>query len=252
MVTLVRPSFVEGDSWFIPPCALAEDSLPDSLLYLQNHLGSFDKVSNTECLQGYSLDLVSQWGNVLLVTDPAPGNSILNADARMQLDDYNGFIKCHEDEEPWVSCEISYLISHPNQWRYSGCQENETITAKMYVTFPVDYCLVQRVKEKCTVRMSLIILVVVLACNVIKLLSMLAVLTLRNFDPLITIGDAIASFLNEEDLSTARCGLLGCEELSAWKTGSSTGQRLQSRPEFRARRWCEGVTRTRFVTSSIM
>ena len=75
----------------------------------------------------------------------------------------------------------------------------------------------QKVEERRTVRMSLTILITVAACDLIKLTCMLSVLRLRNFDPLITISDAIASFLDERDISTAGCGMLGAEQIPTWR-----------------------------------
>jgi hypothetical protein len=255
-VTLVRPSFVDGDSWVVPDCALGDASVTDSLLYLQNNLTTFLKVSNSECLHGYSSPLVSQWGNALLVTDPGAGNPVLMAFPSRKLDDQNGFIKCYENTGHEIVphgltpiCEMPYLLDHPDQLLYRGCKEDPTIPENyVVVDFPVDHCLVQQVQEKCTVLMSLTILSVVAACNLIKLICMLSVLRLRNFNPLVTIGDAIASFLDEEDHSTAQCGLFSVNERQAWRTGSLQ----QSRAYIRQRRWLEGVSRKRFVVSSCL
>jgi len=68
--------------------------------------------------------------------------------------------------------------------------------------FEIDHCLIQSIEESCTLQYSLPILIILLICEVVKLASMLSTLHLAvtklrpDQEPLATIGDAIASFLN--------------------------------------------------------
>lgn len=253
----MRPSFLEGEAWYLPPCFPDDfNAATDTLLYLQNHIESFRKVTNDECLRGYySSSLVSQWANVLFVTEPDTGNPVLNADAHLtKLDKINGnpWVYC---EATGINCELSYLVSHPDELEYRGCPYQYLPDDDDWglSPFPVSYCMVEEVEEKCSVRMSLTILIVVAACNLIKIICMLSVLKLKSFHPLITIGDAIASFLDNRDLSTSGCGLHGVESIPAWQAGLSWSTRIpRSTPDFRRRRWFRGTRLKRFIVSSFL
>lgn len=64
------------------------------------------------------------------------------------------------------------------------------------------YCMSQNVEEKCTLHFSRGILLVVIACNAIKLGCLLWTLWRYKQPTLVTLGDAIASFLEEPDPTT--------------------------------------------------
>ena len=74
--------------------------------------------------------------------------------------------------------------------------------------FEVDHCLSQRVFEQCSLQYSFTILIIVICCDIAKILAMCAALWLVSERPLATIGDAIASFLENPDTYTAGCCLI--------------------------------------------
>jgi hypothetical protein len=83
---------------------------------------------------------------------------------------------------------ISMVKSHSDRWQSHGWQ--------------IEYCLSERVDAKCSLNFSLPIIVVVMICNVGKALIMLFIAFRIKDRPLITIGDAIDSFLNMNDPAT--------------------------------------------------
>ena len=71
---------------------------------------------------------------------------------------------------------------------------------------PIDYCLAESVdEEKCEIKYSVVILSIVIGCESIKIL--IIALALRSYDePLVTIGDVIAYFMQRrEPLTQKRC-----------------------------------------------
>lgn len=79
--------------------------------------------------------------------------------------------------------------------------------------FEVDYCLSQSTAEKCSLQYSFAILLIVIACDVAKILAMCATLFYVSEPPLATLGDAIASFLEKPDLYTQGCCLTQQEQV---------------------------------------
>ena len=73
-----------------------------------------------------------------------------------------------------------------------------------YVLAAIDYCLAEKTYLN---KIELIpqLLVILIVCNVAKIVA-LSILVLSSFNPLVTIGDAIASFLNTPDSTTRYVG----------------------------------------------
>ena len=75
--------------------------------------------------------------------------------------------------------------AHVDRWHSNG--------------WDIDYCLSERVEGKCSLNFSLSIIVVVMTCNVGKALIMFFIAFRVKDKPLITVGDAIDSFLKVND-----------------------------------------------------
>ena len=87
---------------------------------------------------------------------------------------------------------------------YGYCNVGEAANAEEVKVFetPIDYCLVQEADEKCILQFSLPVMLVVIVCNLMKTVCMILLLLEGGSRPLLTMGDAIASFLNELDPAT--------------------------------------------------
>lgn len=87
---------------------------------------------------------------------------------------------------------FSKIIDLGDRWRPYG---NE-----------VQHCYSERVSEKCSYNGNIPIVAVVLVANAVKMAGMLFVAYRLKDTPLITMGDAVESFLNEPDRTTeGRC-----------------------------------------------
>ena len=78
--------------------------------------------------------------------------------------------------------------------------------------FEVDHCLSQNTTERCSLQYSFTILLIVIGCDIAKILAMSATLFMVSERPLATLGDAIASFLERPDLYTRGCCLMQQEQ----------------------------------------
>ena len=96
--------------------------------------------------------------------------------------------------------------------------------------FEVDHCLSQSTTEQCSLQYSFIILLIVIGCDIAKILAMSATLFMLSERPLTTIGDAIASFLERPDVHTRGCCLMEQKQarqirqnsISRWRLWKST------------------------------
>jgi hypothetical protein len=75
-------------------------------------------------------------------------------------------------------------------------------------------CLSEILPEKCQVQFSQTILYIVIVCNVIKVAIMVFILWQLNDETIVTIGDAIKSFLQRPDPTTQDCCLMSKDSVS--------------------------------------
>lgn len=227
------------------------DSDVDALVTLQDNAAGFIKLDNAACLQAYSNDLITEWANVLVITHDAPftNETLLNT-KRIESDRSNagswtcngpkgGSRICSSPEKadpntwsqpvtlnPWVDDGI------PDVTRYTSC--NIRITS----TLPVKYCLGQRVPEACQVGMLPGVLIAVLICNFIKIACLFWIARGMNFEPLVTIGDALLSFLQSPDSTTVDKGPFSTKMISNPGSGVVwTGKPLNGFHAASKRRW---------------
>jgi hypothetical protein len=155
-----------------------------------------------ECISAYKTTYQAKYGSLILVTHV---HSVFEYEV----------VGSHEVYEPggadpyaWLcpadewrySCDtyidINYSEEGPNNWVVDG--ENDTYTVKS--------CLAAPVPEHCKLQYSLTLIMIVIGANVIKasILCYMAVTTTEL--PILTIGDAVASFLQQPDRRTmGRC-----------------------------------------------
>jgi len=80
----------------------------------------------------------------------------------------------------------------------------------------VDHCLSEQVPGLCRVQFSLSIAWTVIAFNVSKVAILLIVFFFLREDPLTTMGDAVASFLDRKDETTAGLCLMTRNQIALW------------------------------------
>ncbi|PIA99817.1 hypothetical protein CB0940_02499 [Cercospora beticola] len=114
-------------------------------------------------------------------------------------------------KENWSSC-VSPWIDRCNMTR---------------TTVEVDYCLAAQSPGKCTAKVSLSLLAVVMGCNVVKVLVLCAMagMNLKSFKPLVTIGDAVKYFLEEPEDSAKGRGPISVMDVVAPGRTPTTWQR---------------------------
>lgn len=123
----------------------------------------------------------------------------------------------------------------------------------------IEYCLSERVSETCSFNGNIPIILVVIACNLTKAVVMLIVAFRLKGHPLITIGDAIESFLNRPDITTkGRCWMtraqaadyatmLDSNEKKYWPVRESVPKDHPSTISTDRQRWLHAASRSRWI-----
>ncbi|KAI7165325.1 hypothetical protein KC349_g318 [Hortaea werneckii] len=212
-------------------------------------------LTTSECMTAYGTSFLSEYRNVVAITS-ARGNQTSNTmiwsetvRLNSQHVSYGQVLYewiCRDAQEEWKQyvwkCNVAAASQNASNWTIHYHQ--------------IDYCLAQATQRRCKLQFSIQILATVIVMNVCKFICMFLKLWRQRAATLVTIGDAMSSFLDQPDSLTKNRCLMGRLDLNRgplhWKTFSKDGtttRRPNTDPErvtFRAplrRRW--------FVAASI-
>ncbi|KAJ8109018.1 hypothetical protein OPT61_g7764 [Boeremia exigua] len=110
----------------------------------------------------------------------------------------------------------------------------------------VDYCLSEKAEPRCRLHFSPLIAIIVTALNFFKALLMFYVVYSLEDNPLMTMGDAVASFLDKRDATTEYVGLISIRDA---KRGYSAGATTWEDPR---RRWKDATSKSRRTITALM
>ena len=104
------------------------------------------------------------------------------------------------------------------------------------------YCLSVPTEEHCKLQFSLAIMIVVIVCNLIKTVCMSTIAWKQDAEPLVTLGDAVASFMDRPDVTTKGNCIAGNTQFQKSRSWESLSRKWDSKSLlfFRAassRRW---------------
>lgn len=203
-VFLVSSDFLKGAS--VGSLGNVEYPGEDKLNHLrayQKNLTSLEKLENKKCVEVYTAQIVSSHSDLILVSNYANvTNSFLG---------YN-----HQISQLVVASDNFTYYAAP-QWSeidflhnksFSICPPSTTEPCSTSFADVSDlqnwlqYCLCVPVAEHCKLQFSQVIMIVVIVCNLIKTVCMSTIAWKQDPEPLVTLGDAIASFLDRPDVTT--------------------------------------------------
>ena len=177
---------------------LSNQSVRNVIFAFQKNSSSFDKLDAQECQKQYRGPITSRRKNVLLVSST---NSTKSSLWQQGANVPQGFsLGLHAYEYYDRLCDnLQDLITPFTCTSYNGTHKSGN---RFFDFYNVSFCWSQRTEEHCKLRFSLIIMIVVVICNFVKLVCLTYIAWRQDPAPLITIGDAITSFLEHEDVTT--------------------------------------------------
>lgn len=184
---------------------------------LRNNATSLQVLENPACLRAYAGSINSDRGDVLLVSSYDSSNEL--SPSGCQNPDLTffpvspGFLTSdfYEAAAVWIcnsnttyyygntTCDLTKSVSTGSSW--------------LFQQWDVQYCLSEQVEEHCKLQFSIAIMIFVICCNFIKMVCMFWIIRKRDSEPLVTLGDAIASFLDTPDQMTLNACLAGQDDL---------------------------------------
>ena len=221
-----------------------------------NRTQSYEDLTPSECTKFYNTDFLSTRRNLFLITNrnsnTTHNNTLLDTiysspdlafpnrwmcaygEVAMDQNAYNYMM-------PAWSCRPSKLTSdvasgHP--WRITLARGEEV---------EISGCKSERTAEKCTVQFSLGIMIVVICCNLVKACCMVMAVVRSREPTLVTLGDAMDSFLTIPDPTTIGMCFADRRLIEReWRRGCTVGPRQWKQK--RVQRWWTSAGKTRWIS----
>lgn len=186
------------------------DGLQDLFGNATAHYNSsaFRNMSNAECIQTYGQNFISGFNHVLAVTSET-GNfeneTLFFADESIgaYFSSPNYWWICAAGYHVGSNCDTKKIKKNASSWMINGKK--------------IDYCLSQIEPAHCTLQFSLQVLIAVIVCNALKSAAMFWTLYKQKDATLVTIGDAITSYLDRPDETTKGRCLMSRMDIKGWK-----------------------------------
>lgn len=211
---------------------------------------AFRNMSNAECIQTYGQNFVSGFNHVLAISSE---EGTFDNETMFFMDQSQGAQSFSPDY--WWICASDFNASTSLKCDTKKIKKDAsawTINGKK-----IDYCISQVVPAHCTIGFSLQVLIAVIVCNVLKSLAMFWTLYKQKDSTLVTIGDAVASYLdNPDDTTKGRC-LMSRTDITGWKLeGTENKPNTEPLPktffEQNYSRWFGAASAKRWVTTFML
>ncbi|KAF2142331.1 uncharacterized protein K452DRAFT_308025 [Aplosporella prunicola CBS 121167] len=146
--------------------------------------GSLLRRHTIDCIQDYDTRFQSKYRNLLAVTEQNDTEKAVLKRTGLRTV-YTG------GRDDWLCFEDAW-----NRCDTSEAKKNATTTGWILFNYKISYCLAEKgAPDMCSLNFSMTILIVVITANAAKLMAMIAMLKIFDTPTLVTLGDAVASFL---------------------------------------------------------
>ena len=208
-----------------------DGKVSQSIEHLLSSSNNFTRLENDGCSREFSQQFVSDWTAVILVLNSTEKRGIYEFTKSASAKGFNTNPFFCESNGAVSDCDKPGALNRMGNWTYPyvinttypysvNCHAqpqgvvlppSANTNSTLCENYPpsLQYCLGQPTdSQSCRAEISLIFLSIVAFCNAIKATCLFLLLRLSSFQPLITMGDAISSFLAYPDPKTATKGAL--------------------------------------------
>ena len=144
--------------------------------------------------------------------------------------------------------QAGYLCNPSNQMSYVA-SGHPWLVELTTVKVSISGCKSERTGEKCKVQFSLEIMIVVICCNFVKACCMIMAVIRAREPTIVTLGDAVGSFLRIPDQTTIGMCFADRQFIEKeWSRGCRTEPRQWKQKE--VKRWWNSISKTRWIISN--
>ncbi|KAL8976226.1 MAG: hypothetical protein Q9205_007726 [Flavoplaca limonia] len=166
---------------------------------LYNSLDSLSEMDAKTCAQTLDQSWISEWSALLVVLSYRNATHPLRRffrPANVLPGSGHNPIECGpNDEQEGGWCDTGLGDNNVADHLCGVHSSYEGHARACYI--PVSHCLAQEVEQHCTLSFHVPIMIAVIICNIVKLGCIVGMIWRTEPTPLITVGDAVASFLDD-------------------------------------------------------
>ncbi|PUU76463.1 hypothetical protein B9Z19DRAFT_990526 [Tuber borchii] len=240
--------------WATPNATMGEEYRNFQLFYSMlegrnTGNGRYEDLTPSQCAKRYSTDFVSTNRNLFLITSHTS-----NATHNDTLLDRINYSPGEISYTRWICRDNPVGVSQSGD----QCNPNE-LASRVTKGLPwqmnrtrvglieISGCKSERTAERCKVQFSLGIMISVICCNLVKACAMIMTVVRSREPTLVTLGDAIDSFLRIPDPTTMGICFADRRFIDReWRRGWRTGPRQWKQKG--VQRWWTSVSKTRWIT----
>ncbi|MCJ1312051.1 hypothetical protein MMC25_005725 [Agyrium rufum] len=239
--------------------ALGNQSVPTGFNALSesSQNGTLQRLDRRACLQSYGTYFLANRRDVVIVVNDTLDALVVNygygqPPSRATSTPYEWM--CAGTDHWQKDCNPSYIVPTADTWSINWRELSGARPFDADPNNPVDYCLSQQVEAKCELQFNVSIMIIVIIANFAKFCCMLYTILTHRIPTIVTIGDAISSFLQRPDAATvdrctlSRAGVVDQDKWMKWTWDTQTYQVVDSQPQNwdgKAYRWFHGASKTR-------
>ena len=224
-------------------------------MYAMAVAGKLSRREPGDCMRDYAKTFQTTQGSLILITANTSGVPYSYGYDNLQ----SMSVPCYPDANPfaWVCggfqrvcnetifCAQGVSQLDPADWRPFGSK--------------VAYCLSEQPEQQCSVEFGLQLAIVVMACIFSKAIALLCTFLFVKENPILTVGDAVASFLERGDETTAGMCLMNKDSISWWQHESTILRNVPVKSptvfwlfQRSRKRWHQVVSRARWWTCLVL
>lgn len=220
------------------------DAYHETLLrQIQQNVSHYERLDQPSCIKEYGVDYLSSRRHAVVVVSNSSGSDPLLGILDWTYGQSQNSWVCGASLEGNMTliplpisdfdCSISVALSN-DSWYMANEQ--------------VEYCLSEPVPDVCRLQFAVPIMVVVLSCNFFKLLCMTITIWKCSEFSMVTLGDAVSSFLERPDSSTNGMCIVTKKEIESGAWTRRQPKRWEDRRSFHL----EAVGLRRWILSNSM
>jgi len=175
------------------------------------------RLENQECIDTYATPLLTGQRHLILVSNSTSSSSTPYYYGTFESSMNRPAVGCAPIPYEWICQGASGTSCTLNG---GTCTSNiRRITPDDWKPFkaPVQYCLSETAPQKCRIRFNMQIAAVVIACNLVKAAVLAFIFFTIKDNPLMTMGDAVASFTADPEERTKQLCLMSKADIEFWK-----------------------------------
>ncbi|KAE8318728.1 hypothetical protein BDV41DRAFT_560561 [Aspergillus transmontanensis] len=166
--------------------------------------GTLQRLDISQCVNAYATDFQTTYGSLILVTNDTDQFQSVAQQTTFLPEENLG--TSASDPYQWICSAQATAKEHTCSQLLSDVKEQVSKNSWYVDRYRVGYCLAERPPQRCKLEYSLPLAIIVIAFNLVKAIIIGYTAASATKKPILTTGDAVASFMQRpDDFTRGQC-----------------------------------------------